>query len=76
MEKILTLQPYAHGQLNDGRHYQIISIPQLVVSINGELKYGDIELEIYNEGELKPQKATMRLSEYLSNVASIGNLFI
>ena len=48
MEKILTLRPYSHGQFKDGRQYQIMSIPQITININGELKYGDVELEIYS----------------------------
>ena len=47
MEKILILTPYSHGQFKDGRKYQIISIPQIAVNKDGELKYGDIELDIY-----------------------------
>ena len=77
MEKILTLTPYSHGQFKDGRKYQIISIPQIAVNKNGELKYGDIELDIYDdEGSLTPRRATIRLSEFLSIVANVGDLFV
>ncbi len=77
MEKILTLKPYSHGQFKDGRQYQIISIPQITINKNGELKYGDVELEIYNDrGSLKSQNTIMRISEFLSIVANVGDLFV
>ena len=77
MEKVLILRPYSHGQFKDGRHYQIISIPQIAINKSGELKYGDVELEIYNDtSSLKPQNATMRISEFLSIVANVGDLFV
>lgn len=77
MEKNLTLKPYSHGQFKDGRQYQIISIPQITINKNGDLKYGDIELEIYKDsGSLKPQNTIMSISEFLSIVVNVGDLFV
>lgn len=76
METILNLKRMQHGNFKDGRAYQITSIPQISVNTNGELKFADIEMDLYERGSLTPTSVTMRLSEFLENVANVGNLFV
>lgn len=75
MKTIITLKPYQHGQLKDGRHYKILAIPQIVITKSGELQYGDIELNI-SDTNGKDYISVMRISEFLDNVINVGNLFI
>ena len=58
------------GFLVDGRFYNILSIPSVVMCSNGRYKYGDIEIGINNEYH------KMRISEFMKNVKTIGNLEI
>lgn len=58
------------GFLVDGRFYNIISIPSVMMCSNGNFKYGDIEVGINNERYL------MRISEFVENIKTIGDLTI
>ena len=58
------------GFLNDGRFFNIISIPSIMMSSDGNFKYGDIEVSINNEHYV------MRISEFIECIKSIGDLEI
>lgn len=58
------------GFLVDGRFYNILSIPSVMMCSDGSYKYGDIEVGINNEYH------KMRISEFMENVKTIGNLEI
>jgi len=64
----LFIEKGKRGYLIDGREYEIVSLPGLAISINGNFRYSDIELSI--DGELH----TLRISEFLSIVATINDL--
>lgn len=64
----LDLRAGAEGYLVDGRYYCIKSIPSIMARSDGKIKYGDIELQI------DETHYTMRVSEFLENVKTIGNL--
>ena len=58
------------GFLVDGRFYKIISIPSIMFCSDGDFRYGDIEVEINNE------RYVMRISEFIKNIKTIGDLTI
>lgn len=58
------------GWLIDGRFYNIMSIPSIMMCSDGSFKYGDIEVGINNEHYV------MRISEFVENIKTIGNLTI
>ena len=58
------------GFLVDGRFYNIISIPSVMMCSDGSFKYGDIEVGINNEHYV------MRISEFIENIKTIGDLTI
>lgn len=58
------------GWLIDGRFYNILSIPSIMMCSDGSFKYGDIEVGINNEHYV------MRISEFIENIKTIGDLTI
>ena len=64
----LFIEKGKRGYLTDGRAYEIVSLPGLAISLNGNFRYSDVELSI--DGELH----TLRISEFLSIVATINDL--
>ena len=58
------------GFLDDGRYFNIMSIPSIMMCSDGSFKYGDIEVGIKNEHHV------MRISEFIDHIKSIGNLEI
>lgn len=58
------------GFLIDGRFYNILSIPSIVMCSDGSYKWGDIEVGINNEYH------KMRISEFIQNIKTIGDLTI
>ena len=73
---VVNLAPMTDGVFKDGRAYRILSIPQLTISASGELKYGDVEVGIYEQDSETPWKTTMRISELLSETKQIGDLLL
>ena len=71
---VVNLAPMTDGVFKDGRAYRILSIPQLAISTSGELKYGDVEVGIYEQDSETPWKTTMRISELLNETKQIGGL--
>lgn len=70
MKKNFELKRGQSGFLVDGRFYYILSIPSVMMCSDGSYKYGDIEIGINNEYH------EMRISEFMENVKTIGNLDI
>lgn len=58
------------GFLTDGRFYNVLSIPSIVMCSDGSYKWGDIEVGINNE------YYKMRISEFIQNIKTIGDLTI
>ena len=58
------------GFLDDGRFFNIMSIPSIMMCSDGSFKYGDIEVGINNEHHV------MRISEFIEHIKSIGDLEI
>lgn len=58
------------GLLDDGRFYNVLSIPSIMMCSNGTFKYGDIEVGINNEYH------KMRIDEFISHIKTIGNLTV
>lgn len=56
------------GLLMDGRHYEVKSIPSIMMCSDGTLRYGDVCLNI--EGV----SYKIRISEFVDNVKTIGDL--
>lgn len=59
-----------HGFLDDGRYYKVVSVPSITMCSDGTLLYGDVELNIDDEFY------TIRISEFVEHVKTIGNLTI
>lgn len=59
-----------YGFLDDGRYYKIVSVPSITMCSDGTLRYGDVELNIDDEFH------TIRISEFVEHVSTIGNLTI
>ena len=60
----------ASGWLDDGRFYNVLSIPSIMMCSDGTFKYGDIEVGISNEYH------KMRIDEFISHIKTIGNLTV
>ena len=69
-EKYFELKYGQSGSLIDGRFYNILSIPSVMMCSDGSYKYGDIEVGINNE------YYKMRISEFIENIKTIGDLEI
>lgn len=71
MEKyFFDLKCGASGWLDDGRFYNVMSIPSITMGSDGTFKYGDIKVGINNEPYV------MRIDEFISHIKTIGNLTI
>lgn len=58
------------GLLDDGRFYNVLSIPSILICSDGTFKYGDIEVGINNE------YYKMRIGEFISHIKTIGDLTV
>lgn len=69
-KKYFELKCGTSGWLDDGRFYNVLSIPSITMCSDGTFKYGDIEVGINNEYH------KMRIEEFISHIKSIGDLTI
>lgn len=58
------------GYLDDGRHYEVLSVSSITMCSNGTLRYGDVELNIDDKFY------TIRISEFIEHVKTVGDLTI
>lgn len=60
----------ANGLLKDGRQFNVISIPKIMMCSDGTMRWGDVELTIDGEHNV------VRISEFIEIVQTIGDLTI